>query len=80
MNQVLDQEHQMMIVNGILHETRMLCENLRIASGDPENVFKPSVTKEGVYWKAQYHDVIGYGKSPQAAVMDFNKVWWKEEA
>jgi hypothetical protein len=50
---------------------------------EPCAVYRPKLSIDGDQWCALYGEdlqsgVCGFGKSPELAMLDFNRVWWKK--
>ena len=85
MNEILSEEKQNMIVDAIVHATAMHQEVIRGDSSEsirPSVLYKPKLGREGNQWGVLYGDnlqdgVAGFGKSPDAAMRDFDNEWIK---
>lgn len=50
---------------------------------EPSVLYRPKLSIDGDQWCALYGDDLqsgcaGFGKSPELAMLDFNRNWWKK--
>lgn len=52
-------------------------------ANEPCVLYRPTLSIDGDQWCALYGEdlqngVAGFGKSPELAMLDFNRAWWKK--
>ena len=69
------------------HYFAMIQEQMRIIFHEhatPAAIYRPTLSQDGNAWLAIYGDlptgVVGTGSSPEEAMQDFNKAWFKSAA
>lgn len=69
------------------HYFAMVKEDIRIIFSEhatPAAIYRPTLSQDGNAWLAIYGDlptgVVGTGNSPEEAMQDFNKQWFKSAA
>lgn len=85
MSTVLDLEMQHIVMNACTHAADMASAAIQAAAGQytlPSVLFQPRLSIDGDHWCALYGDnlqdgVAGFGKSPAAAMWDFDCNWSK---
>ena len=50
---------------------------------EPSVLYRPKLSIDGDQWCALYGEnlqdgVAGFGKSPELAMLEFNRAWWKK--
>ena len=66
------------------HHFAMAKEDIRMIFSEhatPAAIYRPTLSQDGNAWLAIYGDlptgVVGTGNSPEEAMQDFNKAWFK---
>jgi len=64
-------------------QTQIYYQNLNWLALRPSTVYKPKLIMDGDQWCALFGDniqegVCGFGKSPEKAMLDFDREWDKE--
>jgi len=83
MTHILSEEWQQHVASSISHWTEMARHSVgeaAAAHSTPSAVFKPRVFIDGDQWCALYganlqDGVAGFGDSPAAAMLDFDRAW-----
>lgn len=86
MNSPLNDAYQSLATNSICHAASMAGSAVQDASSCytlPSVLYRPKLSIDGDQWCALYGDdlqngVSGFGKSPSAAMQDFDTAWDKE--
>lgn len=86
MNHILNDELQHCVMNAICHAADMAKVSVQEAAmmhATPSAIYKPRLSIDGDQWCALYGDnlqdgVSGFGKSPAAAMYDFDLNWAKD--
>ncbi|MGL5904217.1 MAG: hypothetical protein ACRCZO_16160 [Cetobacterium sp.] len=82
MSDVYSAIYRAMREENIGHHFAMAKEDIRMIFSEfnrPSVMYRPTVSKDGDSWLAIYGDlptgVVGVGKSPEEAMLDFDKNW-----
>lgn len=86
MSQVLSDTYQSMAANAISYAASMVQTSLQESAYEyqrPSVVFKPRLSQDGNAWIAVFGDdmatgVVGIGESPDLAMRDFDRAWYKK--
>ena len=82
----LNEEYQSMAANAICHAAQQAGYEIQVAAQHytcPSVIWKPKLSIDGDQWCALFGDdlqsgVAGFGDSPQEAMLDFDKAWYRK--
>ena len=86
MRELLNEERQLMIVDASTHAIAMQTEQLRVTQHEltrPSLLHALKLARDGNQWCALYGDdlevgIAGFGDSPELAMLDFDREWYKK--
>lgn len=79
----MNDEYSLMAVNSISHAASTAQQQIVDYATQPSVLYRPDLSIDGDMWMALYGKNIqeghcGFGKSPELAMSDFNKNWYKK--
>lgn len=77
----MNSEYSEMAANGVIHAAQEQFIQVRDCLTEPSVMYRPKLSIDGNMWCALYGEdlqngVAGFGKSPHAAMCDFNRAWY----